>query len=123
MASGGDKFIYFLVGGFVGASVALLFSPKSGEQTRELLESKYKEGAERLSDTARQGKERVTEKSLEMAGQMTENINKGKGILRQQRDQVTAAIDAGKNAYETERRNLQDVSDEKKKRKSKKSVS
>lgn len=123
MASGGDKFIYFLVGGFVGASVALLFAPKTGEQTRKLLGNKYKEGAEQLSVTARQGKERVTEKSLEMAGQVTEHINKGKGILRQQRDQVSAAIDAGKDAYEAERRNLQEVSAEKKKKKSKKSVS
>ena len=123
MASGGDKMMYFLVGGFVGASVALLFSPKTGEQTRELLENKYKEGAELLNETARQGKERVTEKSLEMAGQVAGNINKGKGILKQQRDQVSAAIDAGKNAYEVERRNLQDVSAGKKKRKSKKPAS
>ena len=124
MASGGDKFIYFLVGGFVGASVALLFSPKSGEQTRELLEEKYKEGTERLSQTARQGKERVTGKSLEMAGRMTENLSRGKELLRQQKDQVSAAIDAGKEAYETERRNLHDVSaGKKRKKKSKKSVS
>ena len=123
MASGGDKFIYFLVGGFVGASVALLFSPKSGEQTREFLEDKYKEGTDRLSETARQGKERVSERSLAMAGRLTENINKGKEILKQQKEQVSAAIDAGKDAYETERRNLQEVSVGKKKRKSKKSVS
>jgi gas vesicle protein len=121
MASGGDKFIYFLVGGFVGATVALLFSPKTGEQTREFLENKYKEGSERLSETARQGKERVSEKSLEMAGRVTENINKGKEVLRQQKEQVSAAIDAGKDAYETERHNLQDVSAGKKNRKSKKS--
>ena len=123
MASGGDKFIYFLVGGFVGASVALLFSPKSGEQTREFLEDKYKEGTDRLSETARQGKERVSERSLAMAGRLTENINNGKEILKQQKEQVSAAIDAGKDAYETERRNLQEVSVGKKKRKSKKSVS
>ena len=123
MASGGDKFIYFLVGGFVGASVALLFSPKSGEQTRELLEEKYREGTDRLSETARQGKERVTEKSLEMAGRVTENVSRGKELLKQQQDQVSAAIDAGKEAYETERRNLQDGSAGQKKRKSKKSAS
>mgnify|MGYP001161082669 FL=1 len=121
MASGGDKFVYFIVGGFVGATVALLFSPKSGEQNRQFLEEKYEEGAERLGDTARQGKDRVKEKSLEMAGLVTENMTKGKEILRQQKDQVSAAIDAGKDAYEAERRDLTDVSAGKKKRKSKKS--
>jgi len=72
-------------------------------------------------ETARQGKDRVKEKSLEMAGLVTENISKGKEILRQQKDQVSAAIDAGKDAYEAERRNLTDVSAGKKKRKSKNS--
>ncbi len=122
MASGGDKFMYFVVGGLVGAAVALLFSPKTGEQTREFLEDKYKEGTERLSTTARQGKERVTEKSLAMAGKVTGNINKGKEVLKQQKEQVAAAIEAGKDAYDTERHNLQDVSAGKK-TKSKKSSS
>ena len=121
MASGGDRFVYFLVGGFVGATVALLFSPKSGEQTRQFLEGKYEDGSERLGEKAREGKERVKEKSLEMAERMTENITKGKEILRQQKDQVSAAIDAGKDAYEAERQNLTDVSAGKKKRKNKKS--
>ena len=38
MASSGDKLIYFMVGGFVGASVALLLAPRSGEETRDFLD-------------------------------------------------------------------------------------
>ncbi|MDA2933757.1 YtxH domain-containing protein [Acidobacteria bacterium AH-259-D05] len=121
MASGGDKFIYFLVGGFVGASVALLFAPKTGNETREFLENKYKEGTARLGSKAQEGKERISEKSLEVAGRVSESINKGKEILNQQKEQVAAAIDAGKEAYEQERSKLQGVSGGKKKRK--KSVS
>lgn len=117
MASAGDKFIYFLVGGFVGASVALLFAPKTGEQTREFLENQYREGTERLSGKASKGKEQVAEKSLEVAGRVTETIHKGKEILRQQKEQVSAAIEAGKEAYEAERRKLEGVPSGRKKKK------
>ena len=44
MASSGDKLVYFLIGSFVGACVALLLAPQSGDETRELLEGKA-EGA------------------------------------------------------------------------------
>ena len=121
MASSGDKFIYFLVGGFVGASIALLLAPKTGEQTREFLEDKYREGTERFSEKVRDGKEVVTEKSLAMAGQVTERINQGKDIVQRQKEQASAAIAAGKEAYEKERSKLAGVNGGKKGKK--KSVS
>lgn len=110
MASGGDKFIYLLVGGVVGASVALLFAPQTGEQTRAFLDKKYGESTGRLSETAKKGKEQIKGKSAEMAGKVTQNIHKGKEILQQQKDQLSAAIEASKDAYKTELDNLKDLS-------------
>ncbi len=109
MASTGDKFIYFLVGGFVGASIALLLAPKTGEETREFLENRYREGADRLSGKVQEGKERVAEKSLSMAGQVTDRIDQGKDIIQRQKEQASAAIAAGKEAYERERSKLAGV--------------
>ncbi len=103
MASKGDNFVYFLVGGFVGASVALLLAPKTGEQTREFLENKYKEGTEGLTDKIRDGKQVVTSKSLTMTEQVTDKINQGKDLLQQHKEQASAAIAAGKEAYAQER--------------------
>ncbi len=74
MASTGDKFVYFLVGGFVGASVALLLAPKTGEQAREFLEDTYKTGTEGLTEKFREGREFVTDKSLAMTEQVNERI-------------------------------------------------
>jgi len=104
MASGGDKLIYFLAGGFVGASVALLFAPKSGTETREFLENKYRESGEHLMSKAREGKTKVAEKSLEVTERIGESIGRGREILQKQKDQVTAAIDAGRQAYEEQKR-------------------
>ena len=114
MASKGDKFVYFLVGGFVGASVALLLAPKTGEQAREFLEDKYKEGTEGLTEKFREGREFVTDKSLAMTDQVTDRINQGKDLLQQHKEQASAAIAAGKEAYARERTGLDDVGNGKK---------
>lgn len=117
MASKGDKFVYFLVGGFVGASAALLLAPKTGEQTREFLESKYKEGTEGLTQKVQEGREFVTDKSLAMTEQVNERISQGKDLLQQHKEQASAAISAGKEAYARERSKL-DGTEKKPKKKS-----
>ncbi|MCH7804439.1 MAG: YtxH domain-containing protein [Acidobacteria bacterium] len=121
MASKGDKFVYFLVGGFVGASVALLLAPKTGEQAREFLGNKYKAGTDGLTEKFREGREFVTDKSLAMTDQVNERINQGKDLLQQHKEQASAAIAAGKEAYARERTALDNVGDGKKSKK--KSVS
>ena len=117
MASKGDNFVYFLVGGFVGASVALLLAPKTGEQTRQFLENKYREGTEGLTEKVREGKQLVTSKSLAVTEQVTDRINQGKDLLQQHKEQASAAIAAGKEAYARERTELDDVGNGKKSKK------
>jgi len=114
MASKGDKFVYFLVGGFVGASVALLLAPKTGEQTREFLGNKYREGTEGLTEKVREGKQFVTSKSLAMTEQVSDRINQGKDILQQHKGQASEAIAAGKEAYARERSKVENVGNGKK---------
>ncbi len=67
----------FMVGAVVGAAVALLFAPASGEQTREFLGEKAREGRAKASETARQTRE----------------------ALNRQRDTIAAAIERGREAY------------------------
>lgn len=104
MASSGDKVVFFLMGGFIGASIALLFAPKAGDDTREFLGQKYREGTEGLTQKAEAGKQLITEKSRETAEKMAETIDRGKESLLRQKDQLTAAIDAGREAYEGEKK-------------------
>ena len=67
----------FLVGAVVGAAVALLFAPASGEETREFLGEKAREGRAKASETARQTRE----------------------VLNRQRETIAAAIERGREAY------------------------
>ena len=73
----GTVVVAFVLGALTGAAVALLLAPASGEETRRVLGEKAKEGREKASDAARQGKE----------------------FLNRQRDTLTTAIDRGREAY------------------------
>lgn len=49
----------FMVGATVGAAVALLFAPATGEDTRDYLGKRAKEGRDRATEAARQGREMI----------------------------------------------------------------
>ena len=58
-SSGG--FLWFLAGVAIGAAVAILYAPKSGKDTRDLLSQKTQETAERTRDFYQQGMQLVDE--------------------------------------------------------------
>jgi gas vesicle protein len=90
--NGITNFWFFLAGLSVGAILALLYAPKSGEETRELLRAK-----------AEEGKEFVTTKGREIQKQAQEAVDKAKGVVAKQKEQLSAALEAGKQAYHEEK--------------------
>jgi gas vesicle protein len=54
---GGAVLLAFLAGAVAGAAVALLFAPATGEETREYLGQRAREGREKVVDAARQFRE------------------------------------------------------------------
>jgi gas vesicle protein len=78
----------FLLGLGVGVGIGMLFAPKSGQETRELIKNKAGEGTEYL-------KQRGTEAKQTAA----EWVDKGKDALTRQKDTITEAVEAGKQAY------------------------
>src|ERR1700684_668700 len=83
-----NKFSYFFLGLGLGVAVGLLFAPKSGPETRDLLRSK-----------ADEGKEYLKRRSSEVRDQAAEVIDRGKSTVTRQRDNLAAAMEAGKQAY------------------------
>ena len=79
---------YFLFGLGVGAAAGMLFAPKSGEETREDLRLRAEEGREYLK--------RRSDEWREQAGQA---IDRGREAVQGQRDQLSAALEAGRRAY------------------------
>ena len=76
-SNGGTVLLAFLAGAIGGAAVALLFAPAAGDETRQFLSDKAKESRERALAAARDGREAV----------------------RRQKDQISSAIERGRDAY------------------------
>jgi len=91
-ASAGEKALYLLLGAVIGAATALLLAPRSGVETRKLLITKAREGADL-----------VASRTKNVVGKTSDYMEKGKEILQQQRDQLAAALEAGKQAYREEK--------------------
>lgn len=79
---------YFFLGLGLGVAVGMLFAPKSGEETREFLRQKADEGTDFIK---RRGED--------LRESATEYVEKGRTVITKQRDNLSAAVDAGKAAY------------------------
>lgn len=71
----------FLLGAVAGAALALLYAPSTGEQTREY-----------LGERAREGKDRATEAA-----------ERGRQAVAQGRETLANAIERGREAYQQAR--------------------
>jgi gas vesicle protein len=91
----GSIFLSFLLGGVVGASLALLLAPESGRETRK----KIRELAEDVQDKVKNYAGEVKEK-------VTSTVEKGKGFVEEKKSIITTAIEAGRDAYDKEKERL-----------------
>jgi gas vesicle protein len=83
-----SKFSYFFLGLGLGVAAGLLFAPKTGEETRDLIRSK-----------ADEGKEFLKQRTVELKDTANETLERGRSAVTRQRDNLTAAVEAGKQAY------------------------
>lgn len=77
----GGLLLAFLFGAVSGAAVALLYAPKTGRETRELLGDKANEARARAADAAAKGREAIA----------------------QGRETLSTAIERGREAYQQAR--------------------
>jgi gas vesicle protein len=80
-------FLAFVAGAIAGAAVALLFAPATGEETREFLGQRAREGRDRAAEAARQGRE----------------------MISKQRENLTTAFDRAREQFQATRETGQDA--------------
>jgi gas vesicle protein len=87
-----SKLGYFLVGGGIGAVIALLFAPRSGRETRDIITQKAAESKEKLASAGR-----------DVSDRMSGYVDKGKEVVNTQKEKISAALETGKQAYRDEK--------------------
>ena len=102
-SSGSDKILFFLAGAGIGAVVALLMAPKSGRETREIIARTANDGRDFLSNKVTEGRQMVDEKRRKLGDDFTSFLDKSKEAVSRQKEQLTAAFEAGKTAYREEK--------------------
>jgi len=120
------RLTFFLVGAGIGAVLALLFAPKSGEELRNDIADatrkgidKSREAAQQLGtkaseyyDTARETAGEYYEATRERAGELYntatakagEVVSTAREAATRQAGSISAAVEAGKKAYVEEKR-------------------
>src|SRR5438132_13831399 len=102
-SGGGDKFLFFLAGAGIGAVVALLLAPKSGRETRELITRTATDSRDFISGKVTEGRQIVEEKGRKFGDDFNSFLDKSKEAVQRQKEQLTAAFEAGKAAYREEK--------------------
>jgi gas vesicle protein len=134
-----EKLTFLLIGAGIGATLALLFAPKSGRELRGDIADYTKKGLDAANEGARAIGERASEvygttsgrvaevygsasgkvaeaygtasgKVAEAYGSAREKVAQGAEVVSEaaarQKDQIAAAIEAGKQAYREEKRKV-----------------
>jgi gas vesicle protein len=120
------RLTYLLIGGGIGAVIALLFAPKSGQELRGDIADATRKGIDRSREAAQQFGERAEEyyeqtrdRATELYSQaadkasdlystaaekVTEVAQTARDTASRKTSTIAAAVDAGKRAYQEEKR-------------------
>ncbi len=115
------RLAYFVIGGTIGAVVALLFAPKSGRELRGDLADVTRKSVDRTRETASQlgtkageyyevGRERASDLYSTAAGKAGELADSAREAAARKGEHLSAAIEAGKQAYVEEKRRTEATS-------------
>jgi gas vesicle protein len=85
--SGSAVALGFILGGVLGAGLALLFAPESGRRTRE-----------RLRDLAADLRDKTIDLTEELRDKTEDALERSKETIEEKRSILSAAVQAGKEA-------------------------
>jgi gas vesicle protein len=98
------RLTYLLIGGGIGAILALLFAPKSGTELRGDIADVTRKGIDKSREAASYVGSKAGDYYETVRGKAGDLVGGARDVASQKRGQVSAAIEAGKRAYAEEKR-------------------
>ena len=92
-------FGYFLLGLGIGVAAGILWAPRAGEETRQLLADRAGEGADYLKARAQEGTDYVRQRADDVKQSAGDLYERGRSTVAKHKDTLSAAVEAGKQAY------------------------
>ena len=97
----------FVMGIAIGAGLALLFAPRTGEETRRELQRRARRVGDQAQDFVAEVSDTVTERFQVARANVESRIDSAKQAVDIKRRQVTNAVDAGRAAAQQARVELE----------------
>jgi len=83
--SGSNNLAWFLTGAIIGATIAMLYAPQSGKDTRQFISDKTQQGRDAVSETSKDiadaGKE-MFERGRRLVEDAAELFERGRKLVR-----------------------------------------
>ena len=98
---------YFLLGALIGSGVALLFAPRSGRETRADITRRARAAQDRVRDVATGVTDQVVDTFETARTRIEEQIESARDAIVTKKEQVTRAMEAGREAAQQARTDLE----------------
>jgi len=96
-----------LLGVMIGAGLALLLAPRSGADTRRMIESRARRAGARVRNVATDVADNVTSQVNDVRDRVTQRVGAARRAVRRGQDQLLDAVDAGRYAASEARSDLE----------------
>jgi gas vesicle protein len=97
----------FLLGALIGAGVALLFAPRSGRETRADISRRARAAQDRVRDVANDVTDQVVDTFETARSRIEEQIDSARSAIVNKKEQVSRAMEAGREAAHQARSDLE----------------
>jgi gas vesicle protein len=99
----------FLMGGLIGAAIALLYAPKSGRETRKDISKAAKRAKKGTVDLVEDITESVSDFTSDMKDRAADIIDRGKELSENARKDILATLEHGQKVIEKQRKRIADA--------------
>jgi gas vesicle protein len=96
-----------LVGVLIGAGVALLFAPRSGEATRQDIRRRARKAGDTVKGAAQGVSDQVADSFESARYRVEEQIDSARSAIEMKKQQVARAVEAGREAAQQARGDLE----------------